>query len=258
TEDLIPLEEDWTLPIKFRIEKGIVADQCDPASDDCCDVDGNTCDDCDDAGSCAMIRGCPGGLTGLYDPNSGLCWQDPPSDTAMNWYVAAGVEDATHNPNNVDYCGDLVVGDDWRLPTISELRSVFRKGSYLQCTGPEWDMSWEYPPQGICGIYDDCLSLLTCWDMAKCKPDVCSAYGGPGGGGCYWDAALIGECAEYVYWSASENADDTGLAWYVYYLDGRVRVNSKTANGSVRCVRSGPRRRVPGCPQGARRCRAPF
>ncbi|MCP4198373.1 MAG: DUF1566 domain-containing protein, partial [Proteobacteria bacterium] len=158
---------------------------------------------------------------GIYDPNTGLCWQDPPPTGTMNWDSA------------ITYCSSLQVG--WRLPTISELRSLVRG-----CTLIEWDMEWTTVPSGYCGVWDNCLSLsLSCWERSECYPSACGTLGGPGTGGCYWDGALSDTCG--YYWSASERADGTDLAWGVGFDFGFVSDYSKDNPYTVvRCVRSGP------------------
>ncbi len=225
TEELIPLEEDRVLPIKFRIEEGIVA-SCEPASDACCDVDGNTCDDCDDGVHCNMTDDCPYVWgDGKYDPNSGLCWQDPPPTGTMNWNDA------------VDYCPGTL-GSGGRLPTISELRTLVRSGSVAECNVLEWDMEWTTVPIGYCGVWDNCLSASSCWVDSECYPSACGTLEGPGTGGCYWDGALSGTCS--YYWSASESADHTDGAWLVNFDYGLVDNRDKPYPNFVRCVRSGP------------------
>jgi hypothetical protein len=160
----------------------------------------------------------------------------------MNWYVAAGVYDHSDNETTEDYCGDL--GSGWRLPTISELRSLFRSGTDAECEVVEWDMSWTFVPAGYCKIFDSCLSYDICWNVAECNPSACGRFEGPEGPGelgCYWDAALSGTCMSWsMYWSASESADYTNYAFNVNFYNGNVNLYDKTSNLYVRCVRSGP------------------
>ena len=64
--------------------------ECDPALDSCCESNGLPCvSGCKMDGACYLpMTDCTGGK---FDPDNNLCWQDPPADIAMNWYVAAGV-----------------------------------------------------------------------------------------------------------------------------------------------------------------------
>ncbi len=192
---------------------------CDPATDTCCDVEGNPCTACDDGVHCDMTD-CVGGK---YDPNSGLCWEDQPSGTRMTFGEAG------------TYCSSL--DGYWHLPNISELRSLFRSGSDEECNVLEGDMEWTTVPNGYCRVWDDCL-VSSCTIGGKCNPSACGTKEGPGAGGCYWDAALSGEC--WTYWSASEAADYTDSAWAVVFQFGIVGRSSKSNRSDVRCVRSGP------------------
>jgi hypothetical protein len=168
---------------------------------------------------------------GKYDPDSNLCWQDPPSAN-MNWYIAAGVYHATYNSGTEDYCPTL--GSSWRLPTISELRSLVRG-----CTPIEWDMAWTSVPDETCGVWGDCLTLSPCGGDSLCLVSECVVTDGPGAEGCYSDPALSGTC-NYL-WSSSERADlDFDGAWYVSFKHTTVSIFQKNSGGYVRCVRTGP------------------
>ncbi|MCP4198185.1 MAG: DUF1566 domain-containing protein, partial [Proteobacteria bacterium] len=209
-------EEDRILPIKFRIEQGIV-DDCDPASAVCSDIDGNSCDCAEDCVHCNMTD-CPYGWAGKFDPNSGLCWQELQAEHQykMEWSEAMDV-----------HCeGSL--GNNWRMPSISELRTLVRG-----CTGIE--------PGGDCEVWDPNCLEVGCYDSVNCFPPECESYDGPGSGssptGCYWDAALGGACG--WYWSSSRVTMVQGdLAWNVYFNDGSVNGGDLDKELYVRCVTS--------------------
>ena len=141
--------------------------------------------------------------------NSGnLTWQNPPAENSMTWQEA------------IDYCTNLTQdGGGWRLPTISELRSLIR-GCEATQTG------------GSCGVTDDCLSYSSCWS------DTCSgcSYSDGPADGCYWPSDMQGPCQ--YYWSSSSGEDDDDYAWNVGFSYGYVGSLSKgLSNGVVRCVR---------------------
>lgn len=120
------------------------------------------------------------------DSSSSLIWQNPPANDpswGMTWVDAKA------------YCDSLELGgySDWRLPTISELRSLIR-----DCPAVE--------PGGSCPLTDDCTSY-DCWDSDTC--DGCEFEAGPASG-CYWPSALEGDCTNH--WSSSKHDDD---AWNI-------------------------------------------
>jgi len=135
------------------------------------------------------------------DSVSGLTWQVSPTGGTMNWRAAKS------------HCENLGLGG-WRLPTISELRSLIR-GCLATQKG------------GACGVTDSCLSRKNC-QSSVC--DGCSSKGGPGPGGAYWPPNWPPEISGDVswYWSSSEIPDNDfvliGLeAWTVHFYGGDVR-----------------------------------
>ena len=143
------------------------------------------------------------------DPATKLTWQDPPAEETMEWEKAK------------QYCQDLSLGGhtDWRLPTISELRSLIR-GCPGTVTG------------GVCKVTDSCLSY-SCSDAGACFS--CSAGDGPAGG-CYWPDEMQGTCL--WYWSSSPVEDYDNFAWYVDFYDGIVYYYGYVNDvRHVRCLR---------------------
>ncbi len=137
-----------------------------------------------------------------------LIWQDPPASNMMHWQQA------------LDYCNNLTQNghSDWRLPTISELRSLI-SGCKATETG------------GSCTITDTCLS------DSSCRDDSCSgcADGGGAANGCYWPQGMQGTCSRY--WSSSGCTDHISNAWHVNFNLGLVNSYSKDNQYYVRCVR---------------------
>ena len=109
-----------------------------------------------------------GAVDGLWvDSTTGLWWQNPGTEKLFTFDEA------------IAYCEGLKWSgqDDWRLPTIGELRSLIRG-----CPGTQTD--------GACGVTDSCMTEY-CFGN-ECRD--CPFSGGPGKSGCYWDVALGGSC----------------------------------------------------------------
>ena len=148
-------------------------------------------------------------IDGWHDPSTDLCWQDPPDETMRSWDGAMAC------------CDGLSLGgsDDWRVPTIDELRSLGRG-----CPG--------WATGGACGVAGACLELA-CWtDLC----DGCPYRGGPGSAGAYWPSGLR-DTEPRWYWSSSLVADDSRMRWVVGFEGGYVGVHGHTVTGPVRCVR---------------------
>ncbi|RJO66174.1 MAG: DUF1566 domain-containing protein [Myxococcales bacterium] len=175
---------------------------------------GNYCDSCasgyEGYPTCAPI-------VAWYDSATNLSWQITPPSNGYNWQDA------------INYCDGLSLGghSDWRLPTISELRTIVR-GCTATMTG------------GGCGVTDGCLS-------SGCRGsscDGCSFYNGPDGG-CYWVSQLEKKpgatYCEYS-WSSSVYSSDTSHAWRIGFSSANIDDASKTSTSyfSTRCVRTGP------------------
>jgi len=147
------------------------------------------------------------------DPVTGLVWQL--TDTgSLSWSEAR------------DHCEakELAGETDWRLPTISELRSLIR-GCAATETG------------GSCGVTDGCRDTAICED-SSCVG--CSSGGGPAFGGCYWPDAfswLGGSCS--YYWSSTTVEGDPSRAWIVRFSEGPVYDQQVVQDKRVRCVRAG-------------------
>ncbi len=166
-----------------------------------------------DPGADLAPTACEGGW---YDPATDLCWQDPPPGGVWRWLDASM------------YCETLSTGShgsgSWRLPTISELRTLIRGCPATETGGP-------------CNVTDSCLG-------DRCYEAVCTgcpAGGGPGPGGHYCSpelAPLEGICL----WSSSFNADHPeDLVWSAHFDTANINPHPVAVSPCcVRCVRRGP------------------
>ncbi|HOW51315.1 MAG TPA: DUF1566 domain-containing protein [bacterium] len=143
--------------------------------------------------------------TGCAYSHDGLCWSNHSANT-MTQYEA------------ITYCENLVEGgsSNWRLPTISELRTLITNCAVTE-TG------------GSCGVTDACLTS-DCW-ASSC--DGCTPYGKI--------YSAFGEASGSL-WSSSVYADDSTKAWHVDFgnarvNDGVLRDGSNANPTNVRCVR---------------------
>ena len=184
-------------------------DDGDDDADD--DVDGDTDDDADDDvnddADDDVNDDADDDVSDVWtDSTSGLMWQTD-SDCCYEWGEAK------------TYCQNLNWGgySDWRLPSISELRSLIRG-----CDDTETG--------GTCGVSDDCLE-------ASCQDSSCNGClfeGGPAGG-CYWPSQINDDCS--LYWSSSTVADHDGSAWVVHFGYGYVYDFPDNSGYPAQCVR---------------------
>lgn len=145
------------------------------------------------------------------DEETGLSWEEPPGAAQPGGGVSlSGAE---------SYCEGL--GEGWRVPTISELRSLVRG-----CPATE--------PGGACAADDPtCLDNPDC--LAGC--DGCAWQAGPGQDGCYWPTELSADaCADgRDYWSASTDGD---FAFHLAFDEARVSATLRSCDQyTVRCVK---------------------
>ena len=135
-------------------------------------------------------------------------------------------------PDAKAYCDGLTYCSrtDWRLPTISELRSLIRG-----CDSTELG--------GSCGVTEAC-DTDACWDAEDCSgcSDSWGPYGGPGVNGFYWDPEVVGTM--HPYWTRwiCPGCGDDGDVWTVAFqwggiMKGRGDSDPRNAN-QTRCVTS--------------------
>ena len=151
---------------------------------------------CEPAGSGLECDG-----TSCVDPGTGLEWQQSPPDIALTWQEAK------------DTCEQA----GWRLPTISELRTII-----VGCEALD-----------LCGVTDECTSWQHC-QGTTCTAQ-CDVYMGPGLDGCYRPEGLAGLCANR--WSATEVSDQEDSIFVVAVMIGRIGMAKMDAKSWYRCVR---------------------
>jgi len=185
------------------------------------------------ANVCQRVSGIspqPEDLTTWTDSAAGFAWLNPVLSESLTWQKAA------------TYCAELVLDgqSDFRLPTISELRSLVR-GCDLTLPG------------GACRVSDSCTSAF-----ADCAFDVCSrgctpgvAYKPPVEGGCFWDPALNQPpflCfpnAINCHWSSTEDTLSKSKLVMCFFAANITAVSEQNAQDplkgyTARCVRKLP------------------
>jgi len=153
-----------------------------------------------------VMNSCKGGY---FDPRTSLCWESQDSDA----------DSLTYN-DSVKRCEELVLEltDDWRLPTISEARSIIR-GCPTTETG------------GSCAV-DDGSGTDELNDCAGCYFN-----NGPDLSGCYWDDSMDSFCFSSSYWSSTPSNDSAGH-FTVRFSTGQVSLNAGAlVMFKARCVR---------------------
>jgi len=169
----------------------------DDANDDDIQDDDNIQDDDDDDDD--------DNVDAWTDPTTGLTWQIYPAEDTMAWEPA------------IAYCGNLG-GGSWRLPTISELRSLIRGCPYTA-------------PGGSCTVTDDCLVHADCWNYTCWD---CDEGQGPAEG-IFWPDEMRGSGS--WYWSISPVTDYPGWIWAIPFRGGDIDTYDATLKVHVRCVR---------------------
>lgn len=147
--------------------------------------------------------------TPCKDSSSGLTWSKKSGSTMT--YSAA-----------TSYCsGSDMSGyggySDWRLPNISELRTLIKN-----CSGTQM-------PGGSCGVRED--EELVCLSRS-CHGEDCYACSSDSTGG----YSKFGDTA--WFWSSSTPSGITDYAWRVYFMKGGVSLSYKSSSSYVRCVRN--------------------
>ncbi len=182
------------------------------------------------------------------DQSTGLCWQNPQKDA--HDYTDTGVVPA----QAVQYCDNLTLGghDDWRLPTIDELRTIV-------------DGNPNTMPGGDCQITAG-ASTSDGFNLACLGAEH---YQGPAlFTGCYWkhlfggtcdkpDPAVVGHPLET--WALNPASDDPEH-WvsYITFDSAAMGFNHACSLGEVRCVRNKNGATPPSCEVNGQPCASYF
>ena len=158
------------------------------------------------------------------DPSTGFKWQVQPTGDDMDWWKSK-----TH-------CENLTLAgkSDWRMPTISELRSLIK-------------LCVKTKTGGSCKVTDSCLSKKACAQNNGCTcPQVYDKEPSKGGKpeNIYWPTELnyvqpsLNSIYDKIFWSSSINADDPNEAWRLDTIFASLSpMNKKYKTASVRCMR---------------------
>ncbi len=193
----------------------------------------------DDGSGWAPCVACTNTYTYWNDPSTNLTWQDPQKDAYNDKDIGVS------QPDGVQYCKELVLGgyNDWRLPTIDELRTIVRGNPHTETDGD-------------CPMTEG--SPRATMNDPGCMP--ITEYGGPGEGGCYWTPELNGTCDKpdpaanghpLETCTATVSSDNPEWIADVMFDNGAAPFNHILSYADVRCVRTGPTKPVT-CAEGAK------
>jgi hypothetical protein len=165
----------------------------------------------------------------VCDPDTSLCWQDPQRE-AYN-YADQGMRAFEAD----QYCSELILGgfDDWRVPTISEIRSI-TAGFPGTETG------------GACPVVDGNMTYgeaqfsMSCFNL-----DNELTGKGPGDNGCYLKPGFTGTCDKYdpfgghplEHVAFERPSDEKNWRGVLMFENGSVLFNHQCTLVDVRCVR---------------------
>ena len=142
-------------------------------------------------------------------------WVDP--WTTLQWQKFASASPVSKTSAD-NICDALTIDgkSDWRVPSISELRSLVRN-----CTA-----SYTAPIDG-CNVSDSCSMASQCFSANSCQ--ACA------GAACYGESNLADICQSE--WSSTSNMGATNSQhWTLNFIDGGIIPQNDTSSHYVRCV----------------------
>ncbi len=132
------------------------------------------------------------------------------------------------------FCDNLSYGgyDDWRLPTIIELRKLI-VGCEDTATGGDCEVGKEYDDGTFCTGYK--CGQENCNDVCQYRSST------EGTGGCYWSGFTCPENWQSMVWSSTfykMSGDSTQYSWLVVFSEGSITGKSiYIEKASIVCVR---------------------
>ena len=224
----------------FRLVRTLPVISCDP---DPCNGHGTCAEpgegetrpscECDDEFDGYWCNRCSEGYFG-YPNCQNQVWTD--QQTGLEWQInPTGYDEQVAWDFADDYCISLALdGGGWRLPNISELRSLVRECGYLDLGLGGCPIFKESQACGI-AIGSECLNFSTCYSEQLCDPVDCTSTQ------CYRVSVLNGACdLDGWYWSSEADEQAASRAWALNYFRPELENEPKEANRYVRCVRGGP------------------
>lgn len=170
----------------------------------------------------------------VFSCSNGIC-TDPL--TEFEWQQNSESEKMGYEIGKT-YCEELDLdGGGWRLPNISELRSLVRNCDDIELGGScgVWDIC------SACNLdfMDVCLDLINpgCLATGFCSPSECTDDGGPDG--CYWPKEMSSDCAESqsTYFSSSLIPSIENNLFVLNYFKGKVSTGTVHGYARIKCIR---------------------
>jgi len=141
----------------------------------------------------------------FVDTKSKLVWQRVSINRNMNWESAK------------KYCENMTLAgyEDWRLPSLSEIRTLIRG-----CPATE--------------IGSQCRAMDSCPSWDNCRTEVCEGCKDKSSA-CYWPKQIEGRCN--WYYTSTPDSTKKGDAWNLDFQRALIGTTYTWRKNYVRCVR---------------------
>ncbi|MBP5591992.1 DUF1566 domain-containing protein [bacterium] len=171
---------------------------------------------------CTADIDCTGGKTcqshqcvaETYVATNGLEWQNGTINETLNKWEEGVIRVEKWEPakaycENLDYAGHT----DWRLPNISELKTLV--------TG--------------CAKTNECAITADCAEYTSCHGDSTACKNGCSNGN--YLSIGVSQQIDFPYWTSNNDPTKTNRVWAINFMTGVVFYSYDTANHYARCVR---------------------